>query len=572
MSFKFIRILFCFFPLVIPLNVIAKVVPGYAVASANPIASYVGIEVLNNGGNAFDAAVAVAAALGVVEPYHSGLGGGSFWLLHIGDNGENIFIDAREVAPKASKVNMFLNEAGEVQQELSINGGLAAAIPGQPAALAHIAKKYGSLPLSQTLAPAIKLAEEGFKVDKEMQNVLNMQDRLAQLKKYPAASDIFLKHGKPYQVGELFKQKDLANTLKILSTEGQDGFYKGKIANLLVQGVNQAGGVWTLDDLKNYKLKIRQPLTGNFQGMKIITAPLPSAGGVTLVMMLNILSHYDLQALTQIQWIHYLVEAMRLSYWQRTLYLGDPDFVKVNVDKLLSPKNINYLNSLIKPNEATPSSTLSKNSKFKSESKNTTHFSILDSHGNRVAVTLTINHIFGSSVVAKGTGVLLNDEMDDFSIQPNVSNLFGLIGSEMNRIEPGKRPLSSMTPTFLEYDENIAILGTPGGSRIPTMVLIGALKFKDTLSAITIASSLRFHHQYLPDVLQFEPNAISKKVQRGLEDLGYVLRGLQQYYGNMQVITWNKKTNLITATSDPRRIGLSIVMKEKNKEGYGFQY
>lgn len=545
---------------------------GYAVASANPYATNAGLEIMREGGNAFDAAVAVSAVLGVVEPYHSTLGGGGFWLLFDAKSKKNIFIDGREVAPKAASRDMFLDADGDVIPGLSLNGALAAAIPGEPAALALIARKYGRLPLSKTLQPAIRLAEEGFVVDHQLRYFLTMGDRAKQLKKFPASSAIFLNRGEPYQVGDRLYQKDLARTLKILARKGHEGFYQGAIAQQLVAAVREAGGIWTLEDLAAYQPKIRAPLQGAFHQMNIVTAPLPSAGGVSLLTMLNVLSDYPLSTFSKLQWVHYLVESMRLAFWQRTEFLGDPDFIQVPLKQLLSEKNASFLRSLIHPNQATPSASLPRKAAIDAHEPHTTHFSILDQEGNRVSATLTINYIFGSSLVAARTGVLLNDEMNDFALKPKAQDVFGLVGSEKNRIEPGKRPLSSMTPTFLETSDRIASLGTPGGSRIPTMVLLAALKFYDHYGAISMVSAMRFHHQYLPDHLVFEPDTFSAVFQKKLEGMGYHLAPLKQYYGDMQAITWDQKNNFITAASDPRHIGMAAKISELNLGGYGLGY
>ena len=544
---------------------------GYAVASAHPLATNAGLEILAMGGNAFDAAVAVSAVLAVVEPYHSGLGGGGFWLLHQAKHNKNLFIDGRETAPQAASRDMFLDSQGNPIPDLSLNGGKASAIPGEPAALVFIAKQFGRLPLTTTLGPAIKLAENGFVIDHQLHYFLTMGDRSQQLQKYPASAAIFLHAGKPYQVGDRLIQRDLANTLRTLALEGRDGFYRGRVAAQLVKSVRKAGGVWTMRDLAEYQIKVREPLEGIFQGMRIITAPPPSAGGVALLTMLNILNDSPLSSFTKTQQIHRVVESMRLAYWQRTEFLGDPDVVNVPLNRLLSSKNTLYLRSLIKKDRATQNSSLKVHGQESEQHANTTHFSILDEEGNRVAATLSINFIFGSSLVADGTGVLLNDEMDDFSVKPLSPNVFGLVGNEKNAIAPGKRPLSSMTPTFLEMPARIAILGTPGGSRIPTMVLLAALRFHDSFGAISMVSEMRFHHQYIPDWLQFEPDTFSPSLQEGLKRMGYHLAPLNQYYGDMQAITWDRTQNLITAASDPRHIGFAASIAEDNnkKRGYG---
>ncbi|MCW8387048.1 gamma-glutamyltransferase [Fluoribacter dumoffii] len=569
------------FLLYFPLTAVAKqtnlLPPGYAIASANPLATNAGLEILSQGGNAFDAAVAVSAVLAVVEPYHSGLGGGGFWLLHQEKEHKNIFIDGRETAPLAAKEDMFLASDGRLIPELSLNGGLAAAIPGEPAALVYIAKNYGRLPLTKTLAPAIKLAEEGFLVDKQLSSFLKNKDRLEQIRKYPSTAKIFLNKGQPFQIGERFIQKDLANTLKLLAMKENQGFYAGEVAQRLVKGVNAAGGIWTLEDLARYRIKVREPLIGAFHNMLIITSPPPSAGGIALLTMLNILSHYPLSSYSKIQWIHYLAESMRLAYWQRERFLGDPDFISIPVERLLSAENGKQLSSLIPAHKALPSDVLRGKVKQKTlkpaHSSNTTHFSIIDGEGNRVSATMSINYIFGSSVVAEGTGVLLNDQMDDFATKPGEENVFGLVGGNKNAIAPGKRPLSSMTPTFLELPDRVAILGTPGGSRIPTMILIASLVFHDTYGAISMVSSMRFHHQYLPDVLQFEPDTFSPAIQDALKNMGYHLLPLKRYYGDMQAITWDKSTNMLTAASDPRAIGLAAaIVSTPSGYGHGAQF
>lgn len=546
--------------------------PGYAISSAHPLATNAGLSILAEGGNAFDAAVAVAATLAVVEPYHSGLGGGGFWLLHQERSHKNIFIDGREVAPKAASENMFLDSAGNVVPGLSLNGGLAAGIPGEPAALVYIATNYGKLPLEKTLAPAIQLAKDGFPVDQQFIYFSTMYDRLDYLKKYPATAAIFLNNGKAYAIGERLVQTDLAKTLTLIAEQGDKGFYKGETAKKLVKGVNEAGGIWTLEDLAEYKIKVREPLIGAYHNMLIITAPPPSAGGIALLTMLNILANFPLPEFTKAQWIHYVVESMRLAYWQRDQFLGDPDFVKIPVDKLISAENAKSLSTLISPDKPISSKTLQGDtSTTTSKSTTTTHFSIIDAEGNRVSATMTVNFIFGSSVVASGTGVLLNDQMDDFFIKSGVENVYGIVGSDKNSVVPGKRPLSSMTPTFLELPGRVAILGTPGGSRIPTMVLIASLLFNDGYGAISMVSAMRFHHQYLPDVLQFEPESFSPALQEALKNMGYSLMPLDQYFGDMQAISWDKEKNLLTAASDPRNIGLAAKVVS-TPSGYGVNF
>lgn len=541
-----------------------------AIASAHPLATRAGLDVLVKGGNAFDAASAVASTLAVVAPYHSGLGGGGFWLLFDAANEKTVFIDSREVAPQKAHEKMFLDPKGNPIEGASLNGGLAAAIPGEPAAMAYLAEHYGKLPLKDSLAFAIQLAEKGFVMDRHFYDFIQMKGRLEQIRQFPATAAVLLHDNEPYLPGECFKQTELAATLKTFAAKGHDGFYKGSVAKKLVAGVNAAGGVWSLSDLENYSIKIRKPLVGAYRNMLIVTSPPPSAGGIALITMLNILSRYPLDSLFTAQRIHYMVEAMRLAYWQRDLYLADPDFVQIPVKKLISMDNANELARYIRPDKATPSDSLISNAK-PAKKGNTTHFSIIDREGNRVAATLTVNYIFGSSVIAAGTGVLLNDEMDDFSIKPGVKNVFGLVGSEVNRIAPGKRPLSSMAPSFLLTADRLAIVGTPGGSRIPTMLLIAALEFINGKGAISMVSAMRFHHQYLPDWLQFEPDSLTEHEQKELKNMGYALMALKQYYGDMQAISWDMRSNLITAASDPRNVGLAETI-QSDKRGYGVNY
>lgn len=544
---------------------------GYAVASAHPLATEAGLAILAQGGNAFDAAIAVSAALAVVEPYHSGLGGGGFWLLHVAKDDKNLFLDARERAPMAAKPDMYLDKHGKVIPNLSLTGPLAAAIPGEAAALDYMARHYGRLPLSQSLAPAIRLAEEGFIVDQQFNYFSTMGDRLSQLQRFPATASVFLNHNQPYLPGQRLRQPDLAKTLRLLAAKGRSGFYEGKVAKQLVNAVRKAGGIWTLEDLKAYQVVLRQPLEGHFHQMTVVTAPPPSAGGVALLTMLNILSAYPLSSYTHVQWVHYLVEAMRLAYWQRVEFIGDPDYVTVPVADLLGAKNAAYLRSFIKADRATPSRDLPTTQSHPAPLGNTSHFSILDTEGNLVAVTQTVNYIFGSCFLAEGTGVLLNDEMDDFSAKPGVKNVFGLVGSDKNAIRPGRRPVSSMTPTFLLSPDRLAVFGTPGGSRIPTMVLLATMAFDQGEGAISMVSKMRFHHQYLPDWLQFEPDTFNADMQAGLKKMGYHLVALKDYYGDMQAITWDKTSQLITAASDPRHIGLAFV-KNRHPAGYGLRY
>ncbi len=538
----------------------ANQAPGaFAVASAHELATQAGIDILKKGGNAFDAAVAVSAALAVVEPSGSGLGGGGFWLLHQQQEERNIFVDGREAAPEAAHEKMYLDGSGKVMTGASRDGPLAAAIPGEPAALVHIATKYGKLPLSQSLEPAIKLAKEGFPVDGRM--LLLMGFRINQLKSNAGAASIFLVDGQLPKLGALLIQNDLASTLESIAQHGRDGFYKGEVAKKLVQGVQQAGGIWTLADLANYQVQEREPITIELDGYRVVSAPPPSSGGVALATMLQILSNYDLQALSEVGQTHLIVEAMRRAYRDRAQYLGDPDFVSIPVARLTHPWYASGLSATIRLDRATPS-VLLPGYQRSAKGEDTTHFSILDSEGNRVAATLSINLPFGSGFVSEGTGVLLNNEMDDFAIKPGEPNAYGLVGAEANAIQPGKRPLSSMTPTFVESADRIAILGTPGGSRIITMVLLGILEYLAHKPAEQWVERPRFHHQYLPDKVFYEQRAFSDSLIGELTEMGHKLEPSLREYGNMQAVLWDTKTNKVTAASDSRGVGKAEVIEK----------
>ncbi len=538
--------------------------PANAIASAHPLATSAGIEILQQGGNAFDAAVTVTAVLAVVEPYSSGIGGGGFYLLHRQRDNHQTMLDAREKAPLASTRDMYLDEKGKLGKD-SMEGPLSAGIPGIPAALAHLAQHYGNLPLKQTLAAAIKLAREGFAVDDYYRRMAGM--RLSLLQRYPATSQIFLHNNEVPENGYLIRQSDLAETLEqIAQTQGR-AFYSGKIARQMVAAVNQAGGIWSQKDLEAYQLKEREPIRGQYRGWNITSAAPPSSGGIALLTMLNILEPYDLTAMDEAGRIHTIVEAMRHAYRDRAQFLGDSDFVDVPVRELISRPHANLKRRWIKADEATPSATFPAVTASDSQGVDTTHFSILDQQGNRVAATLSINYPFGSGFVVAHTGVLLNDEMDDFSAKPGVPNAYGLVGSQANAIAPGKRPLSSMSPTFIENNERVAILGTPGGSRIISMLLLGALEFMQGGDAAAVVAQPRFHHQYLPDKIQYEQSAMNDKVRDKLKQMGHQIAqrassdgAPNPAYGNMQALIWEQKKQRVEAASDPRGIGASQVL------------
>lgn len=530
--------------------------PQAAVASAHPIATSAGMEILAAGGNAFDAAVAVSATLAVVEPYSSGLGGGGFWLLHRASDGRDIMIDGREKAPLAAHRRMYQDAGGEVVPGRSIDGPLAAGIPGEPAALVWLARHYGRLPLARSLAPAIRAAREGFLVTEHYRRMAAFRHDV--LLRSPAATRIFLANREVPALGYRIRQPALAATLEALAAQGESGFYHGPVAERLVNGTRAAGGIWSAEDLAAYRVVERKPIVIHYRGLRVVSAAPPSSGGVALATMLNILSGFDLAHLPDLERKHFIIEAMRRAYRDRAEYLGDPDFVRVPVARLTSLKYAASLRASIQPERATPSSAL-PGIAAPTSGRHTTHFSILDRAGNRVAATLSVNYPFGSGFVAPGTGVLLNDEMDDFSAKPGVPNVYGLVGAEANAIAPGKRPLSSMTPTFVESDQGVAILGTPGGSRIITMVLLGILDFAAGAPPAHWVALPRYHQQYLPDVVQYEPGAFTDAELAGLQRMGYALRPVEGGYGNMQAVLWDKQAQRVLAASDPRGEGAAEV-------------
>ncbi len=530
--------------------------PGqHAIATAHPIATAAGRKILTQGGNAFDAAVAISATLAVVEPYGSGLGGGGFWLLHRAEDGFEVMVDGREQAPAAAHRDMYLDSAGNPDSHLSLDGPLAAAIPGEPAALVHIAEHYGTLPLSQTLAPAIRAAREGFLVDEHYRK--RARFRLKAMQADAETSAIFLQDGKLPEAGYRIVQNDLANTLTQIATHGRAGFYEGAVAKALVEGVRSVGGIWRESDLRNYRVVERQPVTGEYNGIRITSAAPPSSGGIALVTMLNILAGYDLAQLPEATRYHLIVEAMRRAYRDRAHYLGDPDFVDIPVERLTHPFYAAGLRASIHPGRASRSAEL-PGFQLNQRGRDTTHFSVLDADGNRVSATLSINYPFGAAFTPRGSGVLLNDEMDDFSAKPGTPNAYGLVGAEANAIAPGKRPLSSMSPTFLESDDSVAILGTPGGSRIITMVLLGTLEFAAGRAPQAWVNRPRFHHQFLPDAIQLEPDTLAGPLRNALEQLGHTLKPMSRRYGNMQAIRWDKQSNSVSAASDPRGGGQAV--------------
>ena len=519
-----------------------------ACVTAHPLATQACATVLASGGNAFDAAVAASAALGVVEPFCSGFGGGGFFLLHRAADGEDLFIDGREKAPLAATADLFRGPDGKIDRMASITGARSAAIPFQAALLEHTAQRYGTRPFAQLLAPAIQAAREGFVVDWRLAREIAEH---AKRMNGPMQA-VFAPGGVPLAEGALLKQPDLAATLERLAAKGSVEFREGETARRMLVGVAAGGGLWKPEDLLRVKVTEREPLVGYFRSNKIITAPPPSAGGAAILESLTLLEAKGFTTLGTVEGKHQVIEALRRAYRDRNAYFGDPDFVQVPLYRLLSRSYLLPLAASIGL-KATPSKDLPAPSAGE-EGGQTTHFSVMDAAGNRVAATQTLNIFFGSAFMPAGTGIVLNDEMDDFSAAVDVSNAYGLAGSKANAIAPGKRPLSSMSPTFVEGPRGVLVTGTPGGSRIPSMVLLSVLRFVEGATAPEIAATPRLHHQWMPDVLTFEPKALSPEEQAALAAKGHVLKELKEPYGNLQVIVREAASGTTSTGADPRWI------------------
>lgn len=516
------------------------------------MATQAGHEVLREGGNAFDAAVAVAAALAVVEPFSSGLGGGGFFLLHRAADGFETMVDARETAPGRAGPSLYQDADGKLNARRSMDGALAAGIPGTPAGLAWLAQRYGRLPLATSLAPAIRLAQDGFRIDSRFIAAARFREPV--LKSDANAARIFLRDGTVPARDTLLVQPELAATLSALARQGRDGFYTGEIARRLVNGVQAGGGIWELDDLTRYRVVEREPMHLRYREAKITCTALPSSGGLVLAQVLQILERYPLAGLPRAQRDHLVVEALRRGYQDRARYLGDPDFVTPPA-RLAQRAYADQRAASIDAEHATPSASLDRLFPLSPEGDNTTHFSVVDADGNRVAATLSINLPFGAGVMAGDTGVLLNDEMNDFAIGEQ-GNAYGLVGGAANAVEAGKRPLSSMTPTFVEDARGVLVFGTPGGSRIISMVLLGILEYVDSREPdlARVIGAPRFHHQYLPDRIQIEaaPFAMPSEWVEALRAKGHAVDQVSRAWGNMQGVYVDKRDGSAAAYNDPR--------------------
>ncbi|GIC78119.1 gamma-glutamyltransferase [Moritella sp. F3] len=522
------------------------------VASQEALATKIGVDIMQRGGNAIDAAVAVGYALAVTLPRAGNLGGGGFMLVYLADEQRSIAIDYREVAPQTASADMFLDEDGNPDNTLSRFHGLAIGVPGTVLGFELALKKYGTMSLAQVIAPAIKLASDGIVVTPDLANSLSAtQKRLSQ---WPSTQAIFYKaDGSSYQPGEILKQTDLAKTLTAIAKKGSPAFYQGPIAKQISDSVRDAGGIMTMQDLASYKAIERQPVTGDYRGYQVVSMPPPSSGGVHIIQMLNMLSQYPIDKMghNSAATIHVMAESMRRAYADRSLYLGDPDFVNVPVEALTNKQYAKQLASQINPAKATPSSEVSPGTLLPYESNQTTHYSVVDKWGNAVSNTYTLNFSYGSGLVADGTGVLLNNEMDDFSAKPGVPNAYGLIGGKANAVAAKKRPLSSMTPTIVLKDNKpYLVTGSPGGSRIITTTLQVIMNVIDHDMNIAEASAApRFHHQWLPDMIRIEKGLNIDTINL-LENKGHKVE-VKAAMGSTQTIMLTDEG--VYGASDPRR-------------------
>lgn len=547
---------------------------GGAVAAQHALASAAGKEMLDAGGNAIDAVVATAFTLAVVGPYHSGLGGGGFAVIHLVKDNQDLAFDFREVAPAKASRDMYVRD-GVVATELATDGATAVAVPGAVKGYLELHAKYGKLPRAKVLAPAIRAAKEGFFVTPKYRDMA--AGRVDCLRKDPEAARIFLRPGldgvpSAPDVGVKLVQTDLAKTLETLAKSGDASFYSGAMAKQLVDSVQRGGGVLELSDLRAFKTRWRTPLTGSYRGQRVVTMPPPSAGGIALLQVLGMLEAHGPKGPSsrEVDALHYTVEALRRAYVDRAKYLGDPAFNQIPLEKMTSVSSLNELLASIDPKHATKSVTLMPEALKKPAAdagapaapKNTSHISVIDREGNAVAMTTTVNTSFGSCLVAKGTGVMLNNQMDDFASQPGVPNTYGLVQGEANSIAPGKIPLSSMTPTLVfqkeKPNEVMLAVGSPGGSTIPTTVLQVISNVIDGhLDIVRAVGAGRIHHQWLPDEVLIDKNGLEPATAAALEAMGHTLKRLEGW-GDAEAVMVDPVTGLRTAGSDPRNEGAAM--------------
>lgn len=506
------------------------------VATEQELASQVGLDILRQGGNAVDAAVAVGFALAVVLPNAGNIGGGGFMVLHDAKTGKNVALDFREMAPAKATGNMYLDEKGNVVDGKSLYTHFSVGVPGTVAGMEYALKKWGSMPLAKVIAPAIKLADKGFVVSDVLAQTLKEEKET--LGKWESSKAIFFKNGEPLKSGDRLVQKDLANSLRQIAQGGSKVFYQGEIGKKIANEMATHGGMMNLQDLKEYKVVERMPIVGDYRGYKIVTMPPPSSGGIHLVQILNMLEHYPIKesGVNSAKTIHYMAESMKLAYADRSEYLGDPDFVKIPATGLTSKKYADSLVKNISDNTARVSSEIKPGRPQPYESDQTTHYSVMDKAGDAVAVTYTLNTNFGTGIVAQGTGILLNNQMDDFSVKPGVPNTYGLVGGTANAIAAKKRPLSSMTPTIvMKGDKPWLVTGSPGGARIITTVLQSVVNTIDHgMNPAEAIVTPRVHHQWLPDELRIE-EGISPDTINLLKKEGYKI-AVKPPMGRVQII------------------------------------
>ncbi len=526
---------------------------GGMVVSDSKIASDVGAKILDQGGNAVDAAIATGFALAVTHPEAGNIGGGGFMVVRMA-NGEKLAIDFREMAPAAASRDMYLDENGDVVPRRSTVGRLAAGVPGAVAGYWEAHKKYGTMEWSDLLEPAVRLAAEGYVLTENRARIY--RNRQSSFRQFPETFRTFNRSGNPYKEGDVFVQADLAKTLERIRDNGRDGFYAGETARLLEADAKKNGGLFTEEDLANYKAVLREPLVGSYRGHEVISMPPPSSGGIALLQMLGMLERFDLSEFEpeSAPYIHLVVETMKRAFADRAEHLGDPDFSPVPVKSLLNGSYLAGLARGINPDKATPSSEISALKVSPQEGENTTHYSVVDQDGNAVSTTTTLNTSFGALVIPEGLGFFLNNEMDDFTSKPGVPNTYGLIQGEANSIAPGKRPLSSMTPTIVVKDgQTLLVTGSPGGPTIINTVMHSILNVVDHRMTVQQAVSVpRFHHQWLPDRIRWERFGISLETRTRLQELGHALEDNPRQMGSCHAILIEAATGKRRAGVDPR--------------------
>ncbi|MBU6296910.1 MAG: gamma-glutamyltransferase [Alphaproteobacteria bacterium] len=526
--------------------------PHAMVVTAQHLATQVGVNILKQGGNAVDAAVAVGYALAVVHPCCGNIGGGGFMVIHLA-SGKNLFLDFREKAPLKATPTMFQDAQGNVVPGLSTKSFLAVGVPGTVMGLNAALKKYGTMTLQQVMAPAIALAKDGYVLQQGDIKILDTRNK--DFAEHPNVAAIFLDHGQPYKVGDKLVQPQLARTLELIAKDGSKVFYKGPIARAVVAASEQNGGLLTMKDFADYSVAWSKPVSCEYRGYEVISSPPPSSGGTTVCEILQIIKPYPFAkwGYGSVEATHYLAEAERFAFADRNTYLGDPAFVKNPIAQLLSPQHAAWIRARIKPDAATPSSKV-KGSLGGTEGQHTTHYSVVDAKGNAVSVTYTINFLFGVGQIAGDTGFFLNDEMDDFTSKPGVPNAFGLVQGRIDEVRPGKRPLSSMTPTVvLRKGKLFMVTGSPGGSTIISTTMESIINVVDFgMNMQQAVDAPRMHQQWLPDLVMVEPGYLTPATQAALEKMGYTFK-MVHAWGADEAILRNSKTHLLEGANDDRR-------------------